>query len=54
MAEQVFGERERALRWLRAPKRRLGGRSPLDATASDVGARMVEEMLHQVDHGLVA
>ena len=52
LADQAFGERARALRWLRKPKHRFGGRTPLGLCATEAGARLVEEMLRQIDHGI--
>jgi putative toxin-antitoxin system antitoxin component (TIGR02293 family) len=54
MGEQVFGESERAWRWLRKPKRRFGGQSPIEMLATEAGARLVEEMIAQIDDGLAA
>ena len=53
-AEQVFGEPERAWRWLREPKRRFGGKAPMEMLATDAGARLVEEMIGQIEHGMFA
>lgn len=52
LASEVFGERGRALRWLRKPKHRFAGRVPLDVIATEPGGRIVEEMLYQVDDGI--
>jgi putative toxin-antitoxin system antitoxin component (TIGR02293 family) len=49
-AEQVFGDRERAWRWLRKPKQRFDGKSPVDMLATEAGARLVEEMIYQLEH----
>jgi len=54
MAEQVFGESERAWRWLRKPKRRFDGKTPVEMLATEAGARLVEEMIVQIDYGLFA
>ena len=54
MAEQIFGEPERAWRWLRKAKRQFDGKSPMDMLLSETGARVVEELLTQIDDGLVA
>jgi putative toxin-antitoxin system antitoxin component (TIGR02293 family) len=54
MAERVFGEPERAWCWLRKPKRNFEGRTPLEMLATEAGARLVEEMLAQIDHGIFA
>jgi putative toxin-antitoxin system antitoxin component (TIGR02293 family) len=53
-AEQVFGESERAWRWLRQAKDQFDGRSPLEVLGTEAGARLVEELLYQIDDGLVA
>jgi putative toxin-antitoxin system antitoxin component (TIGR02293 family) len=54
LAERVFGDRERAWRWLRSAKRRFGGRSPLQFTVTEAGARLVEELLYGIDEGMAA
>jgi putative toxin-antitoxin system antitoxin component (TIGR02293 family) len=53
-AERVFGEPEKAHRWLRKAKRELRGETPLAYLASEAGARVVEEMLHRIEHGMFA
>jgi putative toxin-antitoxin system antitoxin component (TIGR02293 family) len=61
--EAVYGGRERALDWLRRPNPRLdpalrnvlfarGGRTPMSLLTTEVGARMVEELLGQIAHGM--
>ena len=54
LAEGVFGNHEKALRWLRKPKRRFENRSPLELLVTDVGSRAVEELLYQIDYGMAA
>lgn len=54
LAEQVFGDTERGWRWLRASKRQFHGRSPLQLTATEAGARLVEELLYRIDEGMAA
>jgi len=53
-AEQVFGEPERAWRWLRESKRRFDGKTPMEMLATEAGARLVEEMIGQIEHGMFA
>ena len=53
-AERVFGAPEKAQRWLRKPKRELKGETPLAYLASEAGARVVEEMLFRIEHGIFA
>jgi putative toxin-antitoxin system antitoxin component (TIGR02293 family) len=54
LAEQVFTDRTKAHRWLRKPKRQLQGEAPLAYLASENGARIVEEMLRRIEHGVFA
>jgi len=51
-AERVFGDAEKAHRWLRKPKRELSGETPVAFLASESGARVVEEMLYRIEHGI--
>src|SRR5256885_7645172 len=53
-AERVFGAADKAHRWLRKAKRALQGETPLAYLASEAGARVVEDMLHRVEHGVFA
>jgi putative toxin-antitoxin system antitoxin component (TIGR02293 family) len=52
--ESVFGESGRFWRWMRAPKARFTGRTPLQLLATEAGARLVEEFLGAIDHGFAA
>ena len=54
LAEQVFGDPDRAWRWLRKPKRQFAGRPAIDMLATEAGARLVEELVAQIDDGLAA
>jgi len=53
-AVAVFGDAERARNWLGAPKKRFDQRTPLQMLRTDLGGRMVEEMLGQIDYGMFA
>jgi putative toxin-antitoxin system antitoxin component (TIGR02293 family) len=53
-AEEVFGDDTKAARWLRKPKARFDDNSPLEMARSEAGARIVEEMLLQLDYGFAA
>ena len=53
-AEQVWGDRVDARRFLTAPHPALRGRSPLDSAMTELGARQVEEILGKIFHGLPA
>lgn len=53
-AEEAIGDAEKAARWLRKPNRALLGKRPLDLLESDVGARMVEQVLGRIQYGLGA
>ena len=51
-AEEVFGNPEKAHRWLRKPNRALGGRVPVDLVASENGTRDVETILGRIEYGV--
>jgi putative toxin-antitoxin system antitoxin component (TIGR02293 family) len=53
-ADRVFGDSEKADRWLRKPHRRFNTQSPLTMIRSEAGSQAVEELLGQIDHGLFA
>ena len=54
LAEEVFGNDAKAARWLRKAKTRFEGRSPFELLRTEAGARLVEEMLLQLDYGFAA
>lgn len=54
LAEEVFGDEAKAARWLRKAKSRFEGRSPMEMLRTEAGARLVEEMLLQLDYGFFA
>lgn len=54
LAEEVFGDDAKAARWLRKAKTGFEGRSPLEMLRTEAGARLVEEMLLQLDYGFAA
>lgn len=49
---RVFGNPDKARRWLTKPKIRFEERSPLAMMHTDFGGRQVEEMLIQIDEGM--
>jgi putative toxin-antitoxin system antitoxin component (TIGR02293 family) len=54
LAERIFGDKAKAHRWLRKPKRALSQATPLTYLASEAGARLVEDMLYRIDYGFFA
>lgn len=54
LAEEIFGDDAKAGRWLRKPKIRFDGRTPMEVLRTEAGARLVEEMLLQLDYGIFA
>ena len=54
LAERVLGSEDRALRWMREPKRRFEGRTPFQMCVTGAGTQLVEEMLVQIDEGMFA
>jgi putative toxin-antitoxin system antitoxin component (TIGR02293 family) len=53
-ALKVFGEKTKALSWFNSPKRRFNGRAPVAMVQTEIGGRLVEEMLGQIDYGIFA
>jgi putative toxin-antitoxin system antitoxin component (TIGR02293 family) len=53
VALEQLGSAEKAARWLRKPNRVLDDRFPLDLLATGEGARLVEETLMRIAHGLI-
>jgi putative toxin-antitoxin system antitoxin component (TIGR02293 family) len=54
LAEHVFGEPARAWRWMRKPKRQFEGKTAMEMLSTEAGARLVEELIVQVEHGMGA
>ena len=54
LAVRVFGNPDKARRWLSKPKIRFNGQAPLSMLRTDLGGRQVEEMLIQIDEGMFA
>ncbi len=53
-AVAVLGDTARARAWLAKPKHRFADRTPFELLRTEVGGRLVEEMLGQVDEGIFA
>ena len=54
LAAHVFNEPGRAWKWLRKPAKRFDHRTPMDMLRTEAGARLIEEMLYQLDEGFFA
>lgn len=54
LAFTIFGEKDKALRWLKKPKDRFEGRTPLDVLQDDEGQEQVITMLVQIGEGIGA
>lgn len=52
LAENVFGNLDKALLWLRSPDDRLSDRSPLSLLHTESGGRLIENMLWRLDEGI--
>jgi putative toxin-antitoxin system antitoxin component (TIGR02293 family) len=51
-AVEMIGDEGKAIEWLETPNRALGGERPLDQLDTDMGARMVEEILGRIAFGV--
>jgi len=54
LADRVFGDHEKAARWLRKEVRSLNGARPIELLRSETGAHHVEQALLRIDHGIFA
>jgi putative toxin-antitoxin system antitoxin component (TIGR02293 family) len=53
-AQEVFGSAEKAHAWLRRATNALGGEMPWRLLDTEEGARMVENLLGRISHGIAA
>lgn len=51
--ELFEGDSEGAREWIMRPRRALGGPSPFEMARTEVGAREVERLIHQLEHGVI-
>jgi putative toxin-antitoxin system antitoxin component (TIGR02293 family) len=54
MAEDVWGNREQARRFLTTPHAEIANRTPIDAALTELGARQAEEVMSRILYGLPA
>lgn len=48
MAEAVFGNKDKALRWLSKPNKRFASERPITMLSTSLGTRLVEELLVEI------
>jgi len=53
-AEEVFGCPDKAAAWFKKPRSAFADRSASELIQTEPGARIVEDMLHQIDAGFFA
>ena len=51
-AELFEDDKEKTLRWLNAPNRGLGGRTPLQMAQTETGLREVENLIGRLENGV--
>lgn len=54
LALKVFGDADKAHRWLSKPKELFQEYSPIAMMRTELGGRQIEEMLYQIDEGMFA
>jgi putative toxin-antitoxin system antitoxin component (TIGR02293 family) len=54
MAEDVWQDRDQARHFLITPHPEIGGKTPLDAALTELGARQAEEIMTRIIYGLPA
>lgn len=53
-ARDTFGADERAMHWLKRPTKPLQNITPVSLLDTEEGARLVEDLLTRIDHGIAA
>jgi putative toxin-antitoxin system antitoxin component (TIGR02293 family) len=53
-AHAVFGDPDKAWRWLRKPKTQFAGKTPMQMLESELTTELVRELLQRIDHGMAA
>ena len=53
-AFELFEDETETQRWLSTPKQALDGKTPLQALATDAGAKKVEQILYRAEYGIFA
>jgi putative toxin-antitoxin system antitoxin component (TIGR02293 family) len=54
IAEEVWQDRDQARRFLTTPHPEMGGKTPVDAALTELGARQAEEVMARIVYGLPA
>jgi putative toxin-antitoxin system antitoxin component (TIGR02293 family) len=54
LAEQVFGDKEKAAHWLNTTQKAFGGLTALEAAATTPGYVAAEEVMERINHGFFA
>lgn len=54
LSEEVWQDREQSRRFLTTPHPELGGKTPVDAALTELGARQAEEVMARITYGLPA
>jgi putative toxin-antitoxin system antitoxin component (TIGR02293 family) len=52
IAEEVWQDREQSRRFLTTPHPEIGGKTPVDAALTELGARQAEEVMARIVYGL--
>ena len=54
LAEAALGGRPNAVQWLKEPNFALGNKAPLEVAGTEPGARLVEQVLGRIEHGITS
>lgn len=54
LAEEVFGNKDKASTWLRKPRKAFDNQSAITIMQTEPGAKLVEDTLNQIDAGYFA
>ena len=53
-AKDTFGSEDKAMHWLTRPTKPLHNNAPVSLLDTEEGARLVEDLLTRIDHGIAA
>lgn len=52
-AKKVLGDNREAASWLKTPQLGLNRQIPLELASTEIGSREVEDLLGQIQHGIL-
>lgn len=54
LAERIFGDQQKMFAWFRSPNSKFGGATPMSYLTTGRGGDLVEDLLLQINYGMVS